>query len=50
MIMQNIKNANGKLICKVDSDSKVIEIVFKGYKTIIQFFENGKMQVINEEK
>lgn len=48
--MKEIKNSNGKLVCKVDEKNKIIEIVHKGYKTVLQFLENGTLVVLNTQK
>ena len=50
MTMKEIKNSNGKLVCKVDEKNKIIEIVHKGYKTVLQFLENGTLVVLNTQK
>lgn len=49
MPMKDIKNSNGKLVCKVDEKNKIIEIVHKGHKTILQFSENGKLVVLHTQ-
>ncbi|MBP6064331.1 MAG: hypothetical protein KA467_02530 [Bacteroidales bacterium] len=46
--MTKIKNANGKLVCCVDERSKTVEIVHKGYKTILKFNSDGSLTVINQ--
>ncbi len=38
--MTEIRNSCGKLLCRVDVKTKTIEIVIKGQKTLIQFFDN----------
>ena len=45
--MKKIKNSNGKTICAVDALEKVVEIVFKGVKTVIKFKDNGDVEVVN---
>ena len=45
--MEIIQNANHKTICRADVKNKSIEIVHKGFKTIIRFLDNGKMEIIN---
>ncbi|WP_169797618.1 hypothetical protein [Neobacillus fumarioli] len=47
--MEVIKNGNGKTVCRADSSNKIVEIVHKGFKTVIQFMEDGTMKVINSE-
>jgi len=46
--MEVIKNGNGKTVCYVSSESRMIEIVQKGFITIIQFLEDGTMSVENK--
>ncbi|MEG0691572.1 MAG: hypothetical protein RR444_00630 [Oscillospiraceae bacterium] len=43
--MQDVKNDNGKLVCRVDTEHQVVEIVQKGVKTIIKFNPDGTMQI-----
>lgn len=45
--MSVIKNANGKTVCRADSAKKIIEIIQKGFKTVIQFTDDGTMTVVN---
>lgn len=46
-IMQDIRNGANKLICRIDKVSKTIEIVRKGYKTIIRFLDSGQVLIKN---
>lgn len=45
--MQDIRNKADKLVCRVDVVNKVVEIVSKGCKTVIYFFDDGSFKVIN---
>ena len=45
--MTSIKNLANKLVCKLDTTDKTVEIVTSGYKTIIQFLENGDVKILN---
>lgn len=38
--MNEIRNSCGKLLCRVDAKTKLVEIVIKGQKTLIQFLDN----------
>ncbi len=38
--MQEVRNALDKLVCCIDKENKIVEIVIKGQKTSIQFFDN----------
>lgn len=46
--MQRVTNLIGKTVCYVDKDKKVVEIVHKGYTTIITFTADGKVEVVNK--
>lgn len=48
--MQEIRNSSGKLVCRVDTSSKTIEIILKGCITIISFSGDGALKVINKTK
>ena len=45
--MISIKNSDAKKVCRVDPQSRTVEIVHKGCCTTIQFLENGTYEVIN---
>ena len=45
--MKEIKNADGKLVCRMDERAWIIEIVHKGCKTLIRFMPDGTAEVIN---
>ena len=46
--MTEIRNSSGKLLCRVDCKTKMVEIVIKGQKTLIQFLDNEvKVENIN---
>jgi len=45
--MQNIRNIQGKLVCRIDETQGIVEIVRKGYKTLIHFKPDGTAEVIN---
>ncbi len=45
--MEVVKNANGKTVCHVDGASQTVEIVHKGFKTIIRFMPDGTCRVKN---
>lgn len=38
--MREVRNSCGKLLCRVDVKTKIVEIVIKGQKTLIQFLDN----------
>jgi CRP-like cAMP-binding protein len=48
--MTDIRNIQGKLVCRVDKASKSVEIVVKGCITVIRFSDDGKVNVTNTQK
>ncbi len=46
-MMQDIRNIKGKLVCRIDEKACIVEIVQKGYKTVIQFKPDGTAKVTN---
>ena len=42
--MEVIKN--GKTVCRADASNRIVEIVQRGFKTVIQFMEDGTMKVL----
>lgn len=48
--MQDIRNSQGKLVCRADKDSKSVEIAVKGNVTVIRFTDDGKIKVTNTDK
>lgn len=45
--MEDVRNIMDKLVCRVDKSNKIVEIVSKGYKTIIHFFDDGDVKITN---
>lgn len=45
--MDRIKNEDGKTVCFVDKKTKAVEIIKKGYKTIITFLPDDSYKIIN---
>ena len=43
--MDDIKNCQEKLVCRVDPQKKVVEIVKKRIRTLITFHEDGTYSV-----
>lgn len=48
--MTEIRNLCGKLVCCVDKQNKIVEIVIKGQKTSIQFMTDGTVKIKNAYK
>jgi len=47
--MRDIRNARGKLVCRLDEKAGVVEIVYKGCKTLIFIKPDGTAEIINTE-
>lgn len=47
--MQDVHNAHGKLACRLDKKERIVEIVHKGCRTVIQFKPDGTVEIINTE-
>lgn len=47
--MQEVRNAHGKLACKMDKNERIVEIVQKGCKTVIRFKPDGTVEILNTE-
>lgn len=47
--MQDVKNAAGKLVCRIDTRMGIVEIIHKGFKTLICFQSDGTVRVVNTE-
>lgn len=45
--MEKVKNAVGKLVCQIDKQQKLVEIVHKGYTTLIRFCADGHVEITN---
>ena len=45
--MRDIKNADGKLVCRMDEKSGIIEIVHKGCRTLIRIKPDGTVEIVN---
>ncbi len=45
--MEEVRNSNKKLVCLIDKPNRTVEIVIKGCKTIIQFLDNGMVEIKN---
>ena len=45
--MQDVRNGADKRVCRIDKTSKTVEIVLKGFKTIVRFLDNGQVLIEN---
>ena len=52
VIMQNlfipIRNISGKMVCSIDYQNKIVEIVRKGEKTTIHVNKNGEFEITHK--
>lgn len=48
--LTDVRNSQGKLVCRADKDSKTVEIAVKGNVTVIRFTDDGKIKVTNIDK
>lgn len=48
--MQDIRNGIGKLVCRIDKNSKTVEIAVKGCITTISFLADDKIKVTNTNR
>lgn len=48
--LTDVRNSQGKLVCRADKDSKTVEIAVKGNVTVIRFTDDGKIKVTNTDK
>jgi len=46
--VQNVRNAEGKLVCRIDEQDRTVEIVHKGYTTLIRFKPDGTVEIFNK--
>lgn len=47
--MLEVRNAEGKLVCRIDPPNLTVEIVMRGYKTIIVFLPDDDPVVVNSK-
>ena len=45
--MLAIRNADGKLVCRIDVKTREVEIKKGVYITVLRFESNGKVEIIN---
>jgi hypothetical protein len=45
--MRQIRNADGKLVCHADEVDKAVVIIIKGFKTVVRFTADGRIEVEN---
>ena len=47
--MEDIKNSAGKLVCRVDPSTKLVEILHKGIVTTVCFLQDNQIEVISSK-
>jgi hypothetical protein len=47
MIMNEVRNLDGRLVCRLDVTTGMVEIKIKDCTTLIRRLPNGKIDVIN---
>ena len=47
--MREIRNSDGRLVCKVDERASAIEICAKGCVTRIEWTQDGQIKVVNSK-
>jgi hypothetical protein len=45
--MRDEKNLGGKLVCRIDEAANTVEIVHKGFKTLIYWKTDGSIEIVN---
>ena len=45
--MYDIRNSNGRLVCRIDKDTGTIEIKSKECVTLIEYTESGEFKITN---
>ena len=48
--MREIRNSDGRLVCKIDEHTGAIEISVKGCVTVIKQTKDGGIKVVNKKK
>lgn len=49
VILEEVRNKDGKKVCRVDAKHKLVEIVLKGIRTLIHFRDDGTLEIQNEK-
>ncbi len=45
--MREIRNSDGRLVCRIDERTGVVEICIKGCKTVIERDSDGNISIVN---
>jgi hypothetical protein len=49
ILMQEVRNSKGKLVCRADANLKLVEIIGKGQRTVVCFKPDGYVEVKNSQ-
>lgn len=47
--MKDVRNKSGKLVCRLDEENQLVEIVHKGCTTRIRFLPDGSAEIESQE-
>jgi len=47
--MKQIRNADDKLVCQVNETDRSVVIIIKGFKTVVRFTADGRVEVENSK-
>lgn len=48
--MREVRNSEGRLVCRINERTGTVEICIKGHVTLIERMPNGKFKVTNSKK
>lgn len=48
--MQEVRNGSNRLVCCIDKAKRLVEIVIKGERTLIEFLDDGNVKIQNALK
>lgn len=48
--MEEVRNSLDKLVCRIDKQNKIVEIIIKGCRTTIRFLDDGQVLIRNAIK
>ena len=48
--VQEVRNNSNRLVCCIDKTKRLVEIVIKGERTLIEFLDDGSVKIVNAKK
>ena len=48
--MREVRNSEGRLVCRIDERTGAVEIIVKGCVTVIERTQDGGVKVVNRKK